>query len=72
MKFNAWKNATTIESSLKARDIDAAVDRYMAVNGEVACDCISDHITLLVYQSGVMAIVEDGYAPDAEDFSPKP
>ena len=68
MKFNVWKNATAADHAIRAGDIDAAADRYMADWGDAQCDCISDHITLLAYDAGVVAIVEDGYAPDAEDF----
>lgn len=72
MKFNVWKTSATSDQVIRARHIDAAADKYMVAHGDAPCDCISDHITLLMYDAGVVAIVEDGYAPDASDFSPKP
>ena len=72
MKFNVWKNADAADHVIRAGDIDAAADRYMADWGDAGCDCISDHITLLMYDAGVVAIVEDGYSPDIEDFLTKP
>jgi hypothetical protein len=67
MEFKIWKN-TESEGSITAPDIDAAVDVYVEANGDAPCDCISDHITLLIYKDGVVAIAEDGYAPDPTDF----
>lgn len=70
MKFHVYNSQLKVIATYVADDLDAACDLFLCNESEsVDVDCISDHVTILRKDDTTIAVAEDGYMPDADDFA---